>query len=285
MPAQTPSRTSIQSHAPTPQTTPLAADVDSRKRLRDVADNPKKRRKGKPKAREALEFLSGWQVHLDVIDRKTRWMYFLHFRNDKKEDLVREVLGLDVNPDSFEFGQARGKVMDLCKHFKQKLLTNAEEHVTTILRIDDDDHAGLIRAMTESKTLARIFGGKFCKESFFEVFWFMTGYLEFDSSKPLGKYYCKHLYANLCSRVKLHLDWKSAAASGSAGTANNRTELLGFVDVMALSAMFDGVNKNQFVELTNRTARQKRAPKRKTCLLPDEDEHFHIDEQPPAAEP
>jgi hypothetical protein len=46
------------------------------------------------------------------------------------------------------------------------------------------------------------------------VFRFMEGYLDFDTSTDLGKWYMNEIYANLFMRIKLRFDWLENGMNG-----------------------------------------------------------------------
>jgi hypothetical protein len=74
-----------------------------------------------------------------------------------------------------------------------------------------------------------------------------TGY-----SSSLGHFYCREVYANLCLRVKLHMDWLEG---GKVGDENSKDDLDKFIFELASAEEFDAVDKTDFVELHLETSR------------------------------
>jgi hypothetical protein len=70
-----------------------------------------------------------------------------------------------------------------------------------------------VKSCQDAQVLVEHFPEKCAKENF-AVFLFVEGYLDFDTSTDLGKWYMNEIYANLCMRIKLHLDWLENGMNG-----------------------------------------------------------------------
>ncbi|KAI9749167.1 MAG: hypothetical protein M4579_006980 [Chaenotheca gracillima] len=251
----------------------------SREHLRDIAKSPKKRKRVKTSDTKNSTYEQSFQVALDVVDRRARWLYFLEFQHEQsKEKMLSATLSPHWKQDSWEYREARIKVQDACKGYKQRMLLAMEHHVLEMLAIDQGEGgSGVLEGMDSGASLAKYFNRKFSKENFLRVFSFIDGYVDFDNSTLLGQFYMKNIYANLASKTKMHLDWRAHRS----GRANDRESIIKFVDTMALAKEYDNVTKAEFEEIFDRAHRQRRKKKTKDVLLPDDDPDVLIIGRPP----
>ena len=92
------------------------------------------------------------------------------------------------------------------------------------------------------------------------VFYFMKPILDLDKSSPLGQWYCRELYAMLCTRVHLHTDWLKSEVRHY--YLNSRQELMDFVKGMVIGCEgFEAVEKKHFKELPGKLAKQRGVPR------------------------
>ena len=59
-----------------------------------------------------------YQLRLDPIDRKTRWITLLSFARKQGRNLLANVYGDDIGPDSHEWQLARARISRLAGTFK-----------------------------------------------------------------------------------------------------------------------------------------------------------------------
>jgi hypothetical protein len=101
------------------------------------------------------------------------------------------------------------------------------------------------------------------------VFYFIAPYLDYDESKERGKWYCRQLYAIMCTRIHLHLDWEAQSIRDA--VLNSKEELLNFCEGIVLGT-------HQFDKVCPKQKLMTKSPQK----LPAEGDRFHILEKMPA---
>ncbi|ELR06502.1 hypothetical protein GMDG_08026 [Pseudogymnoascus destructans 20631-21] len=133
-----------------------------------------------------------WDEITERLDIETRMMVLSFMRHDvpgAKDRILAELLP-DTPPYSKAFGIARGMIMNKTKDWKSKLIRRITGHVRTALAADAAADE-LLNGCTSLKALIEVFRKRFTKDNFFEVFFFVDGYLDFDKTAQLGQYYCR----------------------------------------------------------------------------------------------
>lgn len=158
----------------------------------------------------------------------------------------------------------------------------SQEHVEEVRTIDSGESGSRVLEGIESTSstgLAKWYHKTFSKEKFFTVFYFMNSILDYDKSSRLGKWYCRELYAILCTRVHLHINWKKDEYRHY--YRNSRNEVMDFMKGMIVKCeAFANIEKRHFKELPGKLAKQKKVP-RVPILVPTFGDRFHITSQPP----
>ena len=67
----------------------------------------------------------------------------------------------------------------------------------------------------------------------------MKDYLDYDHTKKKGQQYCRQLYAMLCVRIHLHIDWLAQAVRHH--YTDSREELMAFVKGMVMVKEIDSI--------------------------------------------
>ncbi|OAF56049.2 hypothetical protein VC83_07380 [Pseudogymnoascus destructans] len=152
-------------------------------------------------------------------------------------------------------------IMNKTKDWKSKLIRRVTGHVRTVLAADAAADE-LLNGCTSLKALVEVFRKRFTKDNFFEVFFFVDGYLDFDKTAQLGQYYCRELYAHFCGHGKLLVDWENSKDRVVEDPRSQRA----FMKMMMrfpLSEHFDGLSRAEFklTGLKTSANREKMVPK------------------------
>jgi hypothetical protein len=125
---------------------------------------------------------------------------------------------------------------------------------------------------TDTERLTDWFRNRYSTLNFYQCFSFIKHYVDLDKSHQEGKIYAKNIYANLCMRVKLNIDWHK---DGKLGEINSDADLNEFISGMAINGAFDHVKRHHFVEVIRKRTKSK-APIKAPAKTPKEGERFHI---------
>ena len=112
---------------------------------------------------------------------------------------------------------------------------------------------------------------KFNQNNYFFCFPFMKFYLGFEQTSEYGKWYLQQIFSNLVCRVR---DWKKNNSHG-----DSWTKVLEYWDEIALLDVYDGVDLNDFEQLSHKY-RKAREPKKRD-LQATSSSHFML--APPPA--
>jgi hypothetical protein len=86
------------------------------------------------------------------------------------------------------------------------LANDDKEQVREVKRLDVlPDGSRELEGINASTGIHKFFEKNFSVENFSTVFSFMEHYLDYDKSKPSGQWYCKTLYAIVCTRAFYHI--------------------------------------------------------------------------------
>ncbi|ELR02654.1 hypothetical protein GMDG_08829, partial [Pseudogymnoascus destructans 20631-21] len=121
-----------------------------------------------------------WDEITERLDLETCIMVLSFMRHDvegAKDWILAELLP-DTQPYSKALGIARGMIMNKTKDWKSKLIRRVTGHVRTVLAADAAADE-LLNGCTSLKALVEVFRKRFTKDNFFEVFFFVDGYLDF----------------------------------------------------------------------------------------------------------
>ncbi|KAN0075599.1 hypothetical protein V8E54_006869 [Elaphomyces granulatus] len=218
-----------------PQEEQLDADLldTPRARLAAAVFEPKKskrkRRAPDPEDVEDVQLLAEQQAGYRRLDRAMRWNAFLHFTND------------------LFAVEARSKIFDNTKSWKWRVLKKMEEFVEIVLL--SEEHR-LVRMYKTRSLLSQFFTTLFNTKNFFDVFYYMDGYVSFERSSELGQYYM---------RCKYHSYDCSTATDRVCSSERDR--LLRFYDSLPSHDSFKQVNKEQFYEVRSRYRNDKKKVK------------------------
>ena len=104
-------------------------------------------------------------------------------------------LQASANADEAPYQEARGNFQDHVKRHKYATLEAMEAWITSEMEVP-----GVRAKLTETSHRGRVlhFKAQFSIVNFFQVFGFLAGYLNFDKTAPLGKWYCKCKSFFLC---------------------------------------------------------------------------------------
>ncbi|KAI1818906.1 hypothetical protein F4861DRAFT_544562 [Xylaria intraflava] len=116
-------------------------------------------------------------------------------------------------------------------------------------------------------------------ENFFRVWTYMRGYVEYERSSDLGKYYMKHMFLGLACEVTV---WLRHNLKSEADGRAMRQDLHDFYFAMPKKEVFADVDKSCFHEIFAHHRNQKRAKKRNHDAEQRAFERFVINEAPPS---
>jgi len=211
-PPETSSTTALETSLSTsPETSSFTSlPLSTRARLA-VAATTKKSRKRKRVAEED-DGDGDRNRRIRSLDREIRWSTFLFFTNDLWQDIVKAVYGSTVDMDSDEAMQARAKVFDSVKSYKNKVLLRMEvdiqrpttavfsaygkyNHVKALLEAKEHE---VLKMYKTNDLLVKFFAGVFTPRNFFHFWYYMEGYVEYEDSKALRQFYmrCESIYRN-----------------------------------------------------------------------------------------
>ncbi|KAN0068231.1 hypothetical protein V8E54_013801 [Elaphomyces granulatus] len=182
---------------------------------------------------------------LRKLDREIRWHSFLYHSNIFAKEIIDSIYGANGDVDSGYFIAARTKVHDNIKSNKSRMLKRVKQHVATLMSEDM-----LLKDQIDPSVLLPYFARKFNESNFLFCWYYMDGYLDVDRSSPMGVYFMKNHYANICTQVKIATDTENVLPH-----AHQR--LLEFYDELPLAKEYYDVERCDFAELTERYRGQK----------------------------
>ncbi|KAL9023601.1 MAG: hypothetical protein Q9180_008171 [Flavoplaca navasiana] len=260
----------------TPGTATSPQNQTLRQRLQSASSSPlKRKKKSKPKPKDKAKRSSetsevdngGSGQHSEgdsqeeegelteeqlTLDRLIRWNTFLCHTNKLWEDIVYEAYGPKFNIDTAIGQAARGKVFENTRSYKSRTVKHMKEHVREIFNCDE--HRNKKTLYTTRELLTDFFESVFSSGNYFAVFRHIDGYVEYEGSTELGKFYMRSVYCNLAIEVKLYQD---ILDSNAGGAKDAHDELLKYYDQIPLHEDFVDVDKDDFKELRGRWRNKK----------------------------
>lgn len=140
----------------------------------------------------------------------------------------------------------------------------------------------MLKQTKDDKLITQYFLKRFSASNFFEIFTMMKNYIDIDAPNTkdfnggFGRWYVRQVYANLCMRIKLYLEYDPKIN----GLKDTRSEIFKFIGDMACSDRFNDIERSDFKEIYITRSRQK-APITRPDDLPKEGERFHILKEAP----
>ena len=134
------------------------------------------------------------------------------------------------------------------RSFKNKTIERFVVHIGDLLK-----HEPWLKDASDA-SFRDCLAQKFNSQNWAFCFYYMRDYIDFEASSDAGKWYMENIYVNLGLEIKHFIDDDQSR--------NAREELLLAYDILALNESFDGINKSDFVELTERSRRSQRVKKR-----------------------
>ncbi|ELR05675.1 hypothetical protein VC83_03320 [Pseudogymnoascus destructans] len=174
-----------------------------------------------------------------------------------KDRILAELL-LDTPTYLKAFGIVRGMIMNKMKDWKSKLIRQVTGHVRTTDK--------LLNGCTSLKALIEVFLKRFMKDNFFEVFFFVDGYLDFDKTAQLGQYYCQELYAHFCGHGKLLVDWENSK-DRAVEDPHSQGAFMNMMMNFPLSEHFDGLSCAEFKLSSFKTSANREKITLKRCRM------------------
>ncbi|ELR10223.1 hypothetical protein GMDG_04612 [Pseudogymnoascus destructans 20631-21] len=147
---------------------------------------------------------------------------------------------------------SRSYVMEQVKQWRSMLLKKLVTHVTIVVEKDQKVPGGMLKSCSKFEDLVLSFRGRYTTTNFMEVFYFVHRYVDIPSSTALGQYYCCELYAHICAKGKLMMDWE-AKKGRAVDDKISRSKLVEFMSQFPLIERFDELKKEDFHELFNKT--------------------------------
>ena len=182
------------------------------------------------------------------LDRIIRWNTMLLHTNLNATDLIRHVFGERIDVDSQDWDWARNKILENHRSYKSKTMQLIKQLVERLIEQDPT-----LNELSSDCFLAKM-QEKFNRTNYFLCFPFMKFYLGFEQTSEYGKWYLKQIFSNLVRRVR---DWKKNSPRG-----DSWSNVLEFWDEIALLDVYDGVDLNDFQELSHKY-RKAREPKKR----------------------
>jgi hypothetical protein len=199
------------------------------------------------------------------LDRAVRWNTFLVHINLNSHDVIDSVTSHPIDTDGRDFGQLRSKLTDNVRSFKNKTLDRVLIHVGELIKQEP-----WLKDASDSDFRNRL-GQKFNFQNWAFCFYYMKGYVNFEASSDLGKWYMENMYVNLGLEIKRFIDAHETKAA--------REKLLLSYDALALNEAFDDIDKNDFSELAERMQRRKKRD------FAEVNDRFSITRAPPKKAP
>ena len=133
----------------------------------------------------------------------------------------------------------------MSKSHKNKVLKKARHHVENVTKnypqmCDMDD-----------EQIDQHFGTIFNEANFFKVWYYMSGYIDFDGCTDLGKWYMQQNYVTLCCKIYADFDFPK--------DLNRRQKLLELYDEMCAAPDYDDIDIREF-SIINQRIRNQRNP-------------------------
>jgi hypothetical protein len=178
------------------------------------------------------------------LDRAVRWNTFLVHVNLNSHDVIDSVTNHPIDADGNDFAQLRSKLTDNVRSFKNKTLNRVFTHITELIK-----HEPWLKDASDSDFKDRL-SQNFNFQNWVFCFYYMKGYIDFDGSSDLGKWYMENMYVNLSLEIKRYLDARE--------TKDAREKLLLAYNALALKEAFDDIDKSDFSELAERPQRRKK---------------------------
>ena len=107
---------------------------------------------------------------------------------------IQKVWGESARAEQATYQEAKTTFQNHMKCHKNTTLTALEAWITSEMKTPS------IRAnLTDASHRGRIlyFENQFSVTKLFQIFWYLGGIFNFEQSEPIGKWYCKHIFANL----------------------------------------------------------------------------------------
>lgn len=182
------------------------------------------------------------------LDRAVRWNTFLVHVNLNAHDVINSITPHPIDTDSYDFTQLRCKFADNVRSFKNKTLERFLAHVRELIKqetwLKDASDAGFKDRL----------GSKFNHQNWAFCYYYMKEYVDFEACSDLGKWYMENMYVNLGLEAKRFLN--------AGETKDAREKLLLAYDALALNEAFDDIDKDDFVEVTERYRHNQKRKKR-----------------------
>ena len=194
------------------------------------------------------------------LDRIIRWNTMLLHTNLNATDLIRHVFGERIDVDSQDWDWARNKILENHRSYKSKTMQLVKQLVERLIEQDST-----LMELSSTSFLGKM-QEKFNQTNYFSCFPFMKFYLGFEQTSEYGKWYLKQIFSNLVCRVR---DWKKNNSHG-----DSWTKVLEYWDEIALLDVYDGVDLNDFQELSHKY-RKAREPKKRD-LQSTSSSHFML---------
>ena len=182
------------------------------------------------------------------LDRIIRWNTMLLHTNLNATDLIRHVFGERIDVDSQDWDWARNKILENHRSYKSKSMQLVKQLVERLIEQDPT-----LMELSSISFLGKM-EEKFNQANYFFCFPFMKFYLGFEQTSEYGKWYLKQIFSNLVCRVR---DWKKNNSHG-----DSWTKVLEYWDEIALLDVYDGVDLNDFQELSHKYRKARESKKR-----------------------
>jgi hypothetical protein len=120
----------------------------------------------------------------------------------------------------------------------------------------------------------RFYKKHFSPESFYEMFSFARRYVDVTGSSPRGKFYMESVYAMVCARIHLHIDWLDMEGPKEI-FRDSREEIIAFIQGLVTTVEeFDVIERKHFKLLPGKISKQKQKAKPK--ILPQLGDRMHL---------
>ncbi|KAN0080892.1 hypothetical protein V8E54_004096 [Elaphomyces granulatus] len=187
------------------------------------------------------------KLRLLAIDTEIRWHSFLYHAWSNFQEAIGKIYG-DIEPESTEWVWARGRFQDGIKRYKNMVLDKMEAYLKQL--VTDQSH---LQYTTEDGIIAEL-KKQFNKENFFHIFYYMHGYLDFDTTTHQNA-----IWVVLGAEV-----WKYIKAGAD---KNARDNLLKAYDLVPLHDNLKRM-KRRYLEAKKDRSKRQRVPKKTPDLSP-----------------
>ncbi|KAI1494443.1 hypothetical protein F5X96DRAFT_665737 [Biscogniauxia mediterranea] len=236
-------------------------------------------RKRRAQPAELNDEIAADDVKERKLNRASRWQIFLYHRRIPELDAptIKEIYG-DIAPESLEWANARQRFVDDQKNYKAHVLSYMETLLESHAQQPENKNLLDIEVSVSPARFREMAHSAWSPENFFQVWKYMRGYIDYEKSTDLGKYYMKHMFQGLAVEVA---SWMRESKADKGKGMARREELHKFYFAMPKKDQFASVSKECFAEIFEHQRNQKRSKKDEAAEEAAAHERFEINEEPP----